>query len=216
MKEADILSIEEAGYARPLKKNALLRFAQHLHHYVYLLKEGVVKICVIDESGKEFIKYLIKPGNLFGEIPLLGVHESSDECAVALEDSLICFLDAEKLKQWMEKNQDLRINVYRQIGQRIKIVENRLASMIFKDAKTRISEFIVDFAMEYGKVKGQNYEVKNFLTHDDIAKLTATSRQTVSTVLSDMREQHLIDYDHKLIRVHFSSVPPSLNKTEII
>jgi CRP-like cAMP-binding protein len=208
MSEPDIRSIEQSAYMRTLKKNEVLRFPQQLHQYVYLLKEGFLKMCVMNEDGREFIKYLVKPGNLFGEIPLLGDYESGDEYAEALEDSFICFLDAEKLKRWMQNNADLRIKIYKQISNRLKKVENRLASMIFKDARTRIQEFIIDFAMEYGKPSGNSFEVKNILTHDDIAKLTATSRQTVSTVLNEMREQKLIDYDNKTMRVFFSSVLP--------
>lgn len=207
MNREEIRSVEKTALMRPLPKDAVLRFPQMLNSYVYLLKEGVIKICV-QQDGKEFIKYLIKPGNLFGEIPLLGDYESNDEYAVALLDSLVCFLDAAKMKHWMETNVDLRVKVYKQISQRIRKVENRLMSMIFKDVRRRILEFIIDFAMEFGEYQGQAYVVKNFLTHDDIAKLTATSRQTVTSVLNEFREQRLIDYNSRLIKVYFTSSPP--------
>lgn len=205
MKPDEIQSVEQAMHKRHLRKNAILRFPQMLNRYVYLLKEGVIKIALMNEDGKEFIKYLIKPGNLFGEIPLLGDVESSDEYALALEDSIVCFIDAEKMKQWMLENADLRTEVFKQIGTRMKKVENRLISMFFKDASTRVREFIVEFIKEFGKQTSDGYEVKNFLTHEDIGKLTATSRQTVSTILNEMREQGLIEYNSKFIRIPRSS-----------
>ena len=206
MTPKEIEGIEQAMHMRHLKKNAILRFPQMLNRYVYLLKEGVIKIALMNEDGEEFIKYLIKPGNLFGEIPLLGDVESSEEYAVALEDSTVCFMDTEKMKQWMLENADLRTEIFKQIGTRIKKVENRLLSMFFKDAATRIREFIADFVKEFGKESPAGYEVKNFLTHEDIAKLTATSRQTVSTILNELREKGMIEYNSKIIKIPKSSV----------
>src|SRR3981081_456658 len=158
MKPAEIQAIEESMHIRHLKKNAILRFPRMLNKYVYLLKEGVIKIALMNEEGKEFVKYLIKPGNLFGEIPLLGDVESSEEYAVALEDSTVCFMDAAKMKQWIIENEDLRTEVFKQSGTRIRKVENRLLSMFFKDAATRIGEFIVDFVKEFGKESPDGYE----------------------------------------------------------
>jgi CRP/FNR family cyclic AMP-dependent transcriptional regulator len=201
MTPKEIESVEQVMHLRHLKKNAILRFPQILNKYVYLLKEGVIKIAMMNEDGKEFIKYLIKPGNLFGEIPLLGDVENSEEYGVALEDSTVCFMDTEKMKQWMLENADLRTEIFKQIGTRIKKVENRLLSMFFKDAPSRIREFIADFVKEFGKESPDGYEAKNFLTHEDIAKLTATSRQTVSTTMNELREQGLIEYNTKIIKI---------------
>ena len=71
--------------------------------------------------------------------------------------------------------------------------ERRLESLIFKDARTRIVDFIVDMGNEKGKAIGKEILVKHNLTHMDIANLTATSRQTVTTVLNELKEK---DYIH--------------------
>jgi CRP/FNR family transcriptional regulator len=208
MEKPAIKSIESTMLMRKLKKKSILHFSKMLNKYVYLLKEGMIKIMVTNEDGKDVIKYLVKPGNLFGEIPLIGDYESKEDYAVAMEYSVVCFLDAEKLKYWMEVNKDLRTKIYRQIGSRIKKLENRLLAMIFKDVFTRIYEFLIDFALEFGKITNHTCEVKNILTHDDIAKLTATSRQTVSTVLNELKRSKLIEYNKKVIKIHFSSEVP--------
>lgn len=43
--------------------------------------------------------------------------------------------------------------------------------------------------------------MKNFLTHKDIAKLTFTSRQTVSSVLNRLKRNGQIDYNERYIRI---------------
>jgi CRP/FNR family cyclic AMP-dependent transcriptional regulator len=44
--------------------------------------------------------------------------------------------------------------------------------------------------------------LKPFLTHQNIAQLTACSRQTVNSILADLREKGLIDFDRKKIIIH--------------
>jgi len=204
MTAEEIHSVEKNILVRHLKKRSILRFPRMLNKYVYYLQEGIIEIAT-NEEDKEIIKYLIKPGNLFGEIPLLEGAEDPEDYAIALEVSVVCFIDAAKLKQWMLKNEDLRITINKQISNRLRKVENRLLSIIFKDARTRISEFLADFARDFGKKNETGFEVKNILTHSDIAKMTATSRQTVSSTLSELRDKKWIEYNSRMIRIPFSS-----------
>lgn len=78
-------------------------------------------------------------------------------------------------------------------------------SLLFKDAGSRICDFLVDFTSEFGRRTKEGYEIKNYLTHGDIAKLADTSRQTVSSLHNDLREQKLIDYYNKVVRISQNS-----------
>ncbi len=212
MNLCDLPDFKNRMSVRIFKKNTVFRFPEMKNKYVYFLKEGFMKIAVMNAQGKEVIKYLVKPGNLFGEITLLDEYENPEDYAIALEDVVIHFLAAEKMKQWMDAHSDLRTEVNRQFCNRIRKIENRLLSIVFKDAKIRISEFLVDFAIELGKKTELGFEVKNILTHDDIANLTATSRQTVSSTLSELRNKKLIEYNSRRIMIPIPSKLMGQNK----
>jgi CRP/FNR family cyclic AMP-dependent transcriptional regulator len=190
---------------RILKKNTIFRFPEMQKKYVYFLKEGFIKIAVMNEEGKEVIKYLVKPGDFFGEITLLDEFENPEDYAVALEDATVHLVAAEKMKQWMNMHHDMRRAVNKHFCNRIRKIENRLLSIIFKNAKTRVSEFLADFVVEFGKKTDKGFEVKNILTHADLANLTATSRQTVSSTLNELRDKKLIGYNPRTITIPFSS-----------
>ena len=96
------------------------------------------------------------------------------------------------MEDMMEKNSMLGMKVTKLIGFRLQKIERRLESLIFKDARSRIIDFIVDLGREQGKAIGQEILVKHNLTHLDMANLTATSRQTVTTILNELKEQNLI------------------------
>ena len=205
MMKNELKSFENRMLVRVLKKNTILRFPEMPNKYVYLLKEGCLQIAVMNDDGKEVIKYLVKPGDFFGEIQLLGVPESDKDYAIALEDSVTYFADVGQMQQWMNTNPNFRTKIYKQIGERVRRAEDRFLSMNFKDAHARICSFLTELAYDFGKLTEKGYEIKNFLTNDDIAKLTATSRQTVSSTLNLLRDQKLIGYNSDVIKIPFTS-----------
>src|SRR5437868_7278732 len=192
-------SFENQMMVRVIKKNTILHFPEMQDKYVYLLKEGCIKIAVVNKDGKEAIKYLVKPGDIFGEISLLGVAPSCEDYATALDDSVIYFSGVQQIEHWMTVYPELRSAIRQNLGRRIRKAEDRFLSMIFKDAHARIWKFLNELAMEFGRRTDQGYEIKNFLTHDDIAKLTDTSRQTVNRILNQLRDQKLIAYNTEII-----------------
>jgi CRP/FNR family cyclic AMP-dependent transcriptional regulator len=200
----DLLEHKNRLSVRVLKKNTIFRFSEMQNKYIYFLKEGFMKIGVVNGEDREVIKYLLKPGDLFGEIALLDEFENPGDYAVALEDAIVHFVEVEKMKDLMNIHPDLHREVNKQIAKRVKKAENRLLSMMFNNANARVFNFIYEFAREFGQAIEQGYEVRNFLIHDDIANLTATSRQTVSSTLNELRNKKLIEYNSRTIRIFFS------------
>ncbi|MFT5763438.1 MAG: CRP/FNR family cyclic AMP-dependent transcriptional regulator, partial [Saprospiraceae bacterium] len=78
---------------------------------------------------------------------------------------------------------------------------NRLESLIFKDARTRIIEFLKDSAEKRGRRVGYEMLLKHSLTQQDIANLTGTSRQTVTSVLNELRKSDLIYFNRRSILI---------------
>lgn len=161
---------------------------------VYFVKKGVVKIGTYDESGQEDLKYLVSEGNIFGELALID-QENPDDFAVAVEECLICPMDLNTMRHLMERYPKLNQAVITQMGERIQKLERRLSSILFKSSKDRVREFIADYLRDFGKAEDDQLKVRNQLTNSDIARFTATSRQTVNAVLNQLRKQGLIDYD---------------------
>ena len=62
-------------------------------------------------------------------------------------------------------------------------------------------EFLRDWANEKGKKVGFETMMKNYLTHKDIASLTGTSRQTVTTILNELKDKNIINFDRRRILV---------------
>ena len=175
-----------------VKKDEYIYFPEDPSSSIFFLKKGRVKIGSYSDSGKEIIKAILNPGEIFGELSLVG-QEKRNDFAIALDkDIIVCSLGISDMEKMIEANPLIGIKVTKLIGFRLQKIERRFESLVFKDARTRIVDFIIDLGKDIGKEIGKEILVKHNLTHMDMANLTATSRQTVTTVLNELKEQNLI------------------------
>ncbi len=101
----------------------------------------------------------------------------------------------------MYGNADLARRVMKVFGHRLIAAEDRLEGLIFKDARTRIIDFIRKSVEQRGLRIGFEMLLKHSLTHQDIANVTCTSRQTVTLVLNELRKSDLIYFNRGKILV---------------
>ena len=115
---------------------------------------------------------------------------------------MICAMTKEQMEMMMADNAMFSLKLTKLIGFRLRRTERKLNALIFKDSATRISEFVKDLAEDYGKkIANGEILVKHNFTHQEIANLTATSRQTVTTVLNELKTNGIINLERKQILV---------------
>ena len=175
-----------------MKKSDYIYFPEDPSSSIFFLKKGRVKIGSYSDDGKEIIKAILGPGEIFGEMSLIGEDKRKDFAMALDNDVTLCAMGMNDMEEMMAGNSGLSLKITKLIGFRLQKTERRLEALIFKDARTRIIDFIVDLSKENGKAIGKEVLVKHNLTHQDIANLTATSRQTVTTILNELKEQNMI------------------------
>lgn len=168
---------------------------------IFFLAKGTVKIGTHSEDGKEVIKALIQPLAMFGELGIIGETKRQDLAQALREEVHVYTLKVEDLKKLMRSNFQLCDKIMRLFGNRLIRAENKLESLIFKDARTRIIDFIKDAITKSGRQIGLEMLLKHSLTHQDIANITCTSRQTVTLVLNELRKSDLIYFNRGKILV---------------
>ncbi|MFT6166184.1 MAG: CRP-like cAMP-binding protein [Vicingaceae bacterium] len=197
LSDEELVELDDLTVMKTADKNQFIYFPKEPSKILFFLKAGRIKIGSYSEDGKEIIKAILYPGEVFGEMGIVG-EESRKDFAVAMDsETRMCTLHVDQFKKMMEANSQLSLEVTKNIGEKLRNIERRLESLIFKDARERIIDFMKEMAGKYGKKIGVEVLVKHDLTHQDIANLTATSRQTVTTVLNDLKEKDLIYMERK-------------------
>lgn len=168
---------------------------------LYVLGKGRVKTGTFSADGREVIKEILQPETMFGDLALAGETKRS-EFAQALHDEVeYLSFKVVDFQQLMQQNQRLVFACLQHLTQRLQRVEERLAKLVLKDARERIIEFLVETAGKEGRRVGYETLLKHHLTQQDIANLTGTSRQTVTSVLNDLRKSNLIYFNRNSILI---------------
>ena len=190
-------SMQEKHTFHHYKKDEFIYFENEPSEHIYLIAKGRVKIGSFKEDGNEIVKAILGHGEIFGEMALTGEGRRGDFAQALDEDTTVCPMGIEDMQELMKENKPLNLKIFKLIGLRIRKLERKIESLVFKDARTRIIEFLKEMATERGQKVGFEVMFKNHLTHKDIASLTGTSRQTVTTVLNELKENNIINFDRR-------------------
>ena len=193
--------LEEKHVFNNYSRDAFIYFPNDTADYIYMVANGRVKIGHYLDDGKEVVKAILTTGEIFGELALAGEEKRTDFAQAMDDDTTVCPLNIEDLKDLMKENKELSFKLLKLVGLRLMKLERKLELLVFKDARTRIIEFLRDAASWKGKKVGYETMIPTKLTHKDIAALTGTSRQTVTTILNELKEKNLIYFDRRKILI---------------
>ena len=196
-----VKTMDERHEFNYFSKNDFIYFPNEKAKYIYMIADGRVKIGNYGEDGKEVTKAILGTGEIFGELALTGEEKRADFAQAMDEKTTVCPITIEEMQELMKDNQELSFKIYKLIGLRIRKLERKIESLVFKDARTRVIEFLKDAAEWKGRKVGFETMIPTKLTHKDIANLTGTSRQTVTTILNELKDDNLINFDRRKILI---------------
>ena len=193
-----------ASLSSELKKYARGEYVYEIgeaSRYIYLIESGCVKVAKMSEPGTEVVKSIIGKGHVFGEKALTGERHRKAYAQSVADDTTVHVYNVEDVLNNSISDPALNMSILGMFGKKIEMLEKRIESIISKDSRTRIVEFLRELAEENGKKVGFETLVKNNYTHKDIASLTGTSRQTVTTTLNSLKDQNIINFDRRRILI---------------
>lgn len=185
---------------RTLARGSYLFMPQEQADKIYFIEEGRIKLGTYGLGGKEITKSIYRKGDIVGEMALLGKKQHHN-FAVALEKVKVRVIKVVDLQYKIKQHHSLHLELMSIIGQRLLATEQRLESMVFRNSRSRIIEYLHTLGQQQGQRVGYEILVRKFLTHQEIANLTATSRQTVTTVLNELRSDNIITFNRKRLLI---------------
>jgi CRP/FNR family transcriptional regulator, cyclic AMP receptor protein len=182
-------------------KHSLSYLADEPSEHICLLASGAVKVGIYSPDGREIIKNIQHPFTVFGELGLMGERRRAEFAASMNRDVDYFTVRVEDFRHLMQQNFRLSQAVMLNLGERLRRAERHWESLILKDVRTRIVEFLKESAGERGRQVGYETLVKHGLTQQDIANLVGASRQTVTAILNELRKSNLIHFNRSSILI---------------
>lgn len=162
---------------------------------LFILKKGEVLLSRTNLDGKRLITATIKESTVFGEMPVLGQRLQNTE-AEALTECLICVMSRRDVEDLVRRYPMVGLRIAEVLSARLHAAEQRLEEMAFHGIRERLAALLVRLADERDW-RGRPVIVG--LTHQHLAEIIGSYRETVTTTLNELKTEGLIDTGRKRI-----------------
>lgn len=159
---------------------------------LFFIEAGTVKLSYIDPTGKRIALAPRGPGDLFGELSLIGERHRTQH-AEALEEGVIIRVGRDQFLSFVRHQPALLLQLLEVLGQRIRELEGLVQDLAFRDIESRLSRQLLFLSSEHG-IKTKNGILIGFrLTHRDLAEMIGSARENTTMALNRLARQGLLD-----------------------
>jgi len=165
---------------------------------MYIVQSGRVRLYRSAHDGRQLTLAMLDPGMSFGQVAVLE-HELQDAYAEALTDCSVRLLTADALERAMAEHPQLALNLMRALASRLRDAEDQVESLAFRPVPARLAGKLLELMDRYGRVTPNGIRIDERFTHLQLAEMIGTSRETLTKVLNELREEGLLDVRDRLI-----------------
>jgi CRP/FNR family transcriptional regulator len=159
---------------------------------VYVLMTGRVKVYALSPVGRAVTLWFCLPGEVFG---LTEIARSSPRMvyAEACTDAEVLILPCERLRARLVSDAATAMQVVDMLSCRLRQLSDAMLNLITDDVNTRVTKLLLRLHARYGKpLQTGGFLLDLPLTHQDMADMIGTTRQSVSAAVTHLRQQGLL------------------------
>jgi CRP/FNR family transcriptional regulator len=202
MSDSQRLRLKQAGEVVHVRKGEIIARGGDTADHVWLILGGLVRLVCSSGSGHNIAVEVLKPGEVIGEMSLL-TGQPIPEIAEALSSCRLYRIEAEPFRQLCRESSTLLLLVGQRVATRRSFIEIRLTELLVSPVQVRIARLLIHLLDKFreGSVKPQTFR----LTHQEIADLVASSRETTTRALDEMMITGIVECGHR--QIHVRSLP---------
>jgi CRP/FNR family transcriptional regulator len=174
--------------------------------WLFMVKEGKVKITKISQDGKEIILEIIKGNEPFGAIAVLNGFPYPAN-AVAMDASEVIKISRSNLMKILDRFPDVMQHMMQELGARIKDSHEAMKNIALEKVGSRIAALLLKLSEQMGEDTDAGRKITIKLTKQDIAEMVGTTVETSIRTMSKFRKMGLIDEkDGRIIIINPSAL----------
>lgn len=198
--EIEAQRVERLCTERKYRKGATIFSKGDPSNALFIVKSGKVRILSLSDKGTETIVHILKEGAIFGE--LLLSEEQRAFTAVAGTDALITVLPKGSLVELLTAIPTVSKNFVQLLSKRLAKVELEYGDFGHTWSYNRLKKVLLRLCEEHGKETPKGILIPLRLTHEDLANLIGTTRETVTTQMIRFRRMGLVKRQDRFIVVN--------------
>jgi CRP/FNR family transcriptional regulator len=185
-----LAAFEKIKYSSAVPPGAVLFVEGQAPRGMYVLCKGRVKLSTTSREGKTLILRIAEPGEV------LGLHATVsgkpyELTAETLQAAQLNFVKREDFLHFLQEHGDACLKAAQHLSQNCQSAYEMIRSLGLSHSVTeKMARLLLEWS-EQGESTKDGIRIKLALTHEEIAQLVGTSRETVTRVLSDFRKQQI-------------------------
>lgn len=188
------------GEKRRFKKDQIIFNAGSLVDNVFILLDGRVKIFQLSPVGKEVILWFCFSGEIFGLAEMLQ-SQRREVYSQACSDVGVLVIDKNHFKEFLLQHPDVALKVIDWLSCRLRELGDVLLNLAADDVTSRVIKLITRLSARYGKQLEDVIHLDIPLTHQEMADMIGTSRQTVTAVLGKLKRKGALRIENRAIYI---------------
>ncbi len=200
LKDEELEAIYKVAIMRKFKKDLFILLENEGGDTLFVITGGKVKVTAFSEHGKEVIFSILEDGDFFGDMsPLDGKPRSAS--VVAVEDSEVCLIRRTDFIRILENHPSIALKLLEELTSRLRKADERIESLAFLDVTGRVTGILLQLASEKGHHSSEGVLIKSRPTHQELANMIGTTRETVTRVLKQLERKNYIIISGKDITI---------------
>ena len=200
LKDDDLEAIARVTITRSCDKAQVIILAEEEGDALFIIADGQVKVSIVSEDGREVILSLLGEGAVFGELSLLDGKPRSAN-VVATQDTKLYMVRRADFLQLIYTVPQIAVGLLAELAARLRKTDRKIEGLALLDVTSRISETLLQLADEQGSETKFGVSLEERPTHQQLASMSGTTRETVSRVLKRLEGQGYISSEGRSMTI---------------
>jgi CRP/FNR family transcriptional regulator, cyclic AMP receptor protein len=159
---------------------------------IFILCSGRVKISTCSNDGKTLILKLASKGEVLGLSSAI-LNRPYEVSAETVEPSQVNFVKREDFVRFIQEYGDACLHAAQQLSHNYHSAQKEIRSLgLSQSASEKLARLLLEWAENGSEKTDAGIRIKLLLTHEEIAQMIGSSRETVTRLLSDFKKRDII------------------------
>lgn len=211
--DLDMATLKELDRISPMvsvPRGSLLLRPEEPASALFLLKRGRVRLYKVRPDGRQITLAVLGDGNVFGATGSIHLG-AQDLYAETMDDALVCAMQLPDVEDLLRKRPEVALRLIAFLSQRVRELETMVENLTHSEVGNRLLFLLAALAKDFGREAPDGFtRVDVPLSHEDIATMIGSTRETVTATLSRFAREGLVRTGRRQISLKVSAAEAAL------
>jgi CRP/FNR family transcriptional regulator len=185
---------ENIKYATSYPQGAVLFVEGQAPRGIFVLCKGSVKLSITSPNGRTVIVKLAEPGEVLGLSATIS-GKPYEVTAETLDPCQVNFVKREDFLRFLKDDVEVCFKVAEQLSEKYHNACKEAGSLGLSHCATeKLAKLLLEWSSKNGESAKTEPRIKLRLTHEEIAQMIGTSRETVTRLFADLKKRQIVNW----------------------